>query len=108
MTADPAPATPTSFDLKDCGARVSPLSSVQEPTVLRESLLLAQREFGLLGGDCRTTKMRKRDARAAIVANAARIRLCVKTVVAPLAQSPGADKGICTEEKSKTPYTSDI
>src|SRR5258708_20545933 len=26
----------------------------------------ARREFGLLGGDCRTTKMRKRDARAAI------------------------------------------
>jgi hypothetical protein len=32
---------------------------------------LAEREFGLLGRDCRTTKMRKRDARAAIAANAA-------------------------------------
>jgi hypothetical protein len=37
-----------------------------------------QREFGLLCRDCRTTKMRKRDARAAIAANTARIRLCAK------------------------------
>jgi hypothetical protein len=29
---------------------------------------LAQREFGFPGRDCRTTKMRKRDARAAIAA----------------------------------------
>ena len=61
---------------------------------------LAQREFGLLGRDCRTTKMRKRDARAAIAANAARIRLCVKTVVARLAQSPGT-----TEEFAKIEET---
>src|SRR6266550_4967463 len=50
---------------------------------------LAQREFGLPDRDCRTTKMRERDARAAIAANAAQIRLCVKTFVARLAQSPG-------------------
>jgi hypothetical protein len=41
----------------------------------------------LPGRDCRTTKMPKRDARAAIAANAAQIRLCVKTVIARLAQS---------------------
>jgi hypothetical protein len=52
-------------------------------------LSLAQREFGLPGGDCRTTKMRKRDGRAAIAANAARIRLCVKAGIARLAQNPG-------------------
>ena len=40
--------------------------------------------------------MRKRDARAAIAANAARIRLCVKTVVAGVAQSPGTNEGIRT------------
>src|SRR5262245_21199238 len=50
--------------------------------------LARQREFGLPGRDCRTTKMRKRDARAAIAANAAQIRLCVKAIIARLAQSP--------------------
>ena len=68
---------------------------------------LAQREFGLPGRDCRTTKIRKRDARAAIAANGARIRLCVKTVVARLAQSPGTSGRICTAVKSKTRDTSD-
>jgi hypothetical protein len=63
---------------------------------------LAQREFGLLGRDCRTTKMRKRDARAAIAANAARIRLCMKTVVAGVTQSPGTNEGTRKAEKSKT------
>ena len=61
----------------------------------------AQHEVGLLGRDCRTTKMRKRDARAAIVANAARIRLCVKTVVARLAQRPGSSGRICKAKKVK-------
>jgi hypothetical protein len=63
---------------------------------------LAQREFGLLGRDCRTTKMRQRDARAAIAANAARIRLCMKTVVAGVTQSPGTNEGTRKAEKSKT------
>ena len=68
---------------------------------------LAQREFGLPGRDCRTTKMRERDARAATAANAAQIRLCVKTVIARLAQSPGTGGRICKAEKSKTRDTSD-
>src|SRR5258708_20386074 len=67
----------------------------------------ARREFGLLGGDCRTTKMRKRDARAAIAANAARIRLCIKTAIARLAQSPGSSGRICKAKKSKTRDASD-
>jgi len=62
---------------------------------------LAQREFGSSGRDCRTTKMRERDARAVIAANAAQIRLCVKTVVARLAQSPGTGGRICKAEKPK-------
>ncbi len=68
---------------------------------------LAQREFGLRGGDCRATKIRKRDGRAATAANAARIRLCVKAVIAQLAQSLGTDGRICKAEKSKTRDTSD-
>ena len=54
-------------------------------TISRVSLIvlsLSQREFGVLGRDCRTAKMRKRDACAIIASIAARIRLCVKTVVA--------------------------
>src|SRR5215467_7865986 len=68
---------------------------------------LAQRELGLPGRDCRTTKMRERDARAAIPANAAQIRLCVKTVIAGWAQSPGTSGRICKTEKSKTRDRSD-
>ena len=68
---------------------------------------LAQRELGLPGRDCRTTKMRERDARAAIPANAAQIRLCVKTVIARWAQSAGTSGRICTAEKSKTRDASD-
>jgi hypothetical protein len=68
---------------------------------------LAQREFGLLGRDCRTTKMRQRDWRAVIASNAARIRLCVKIVIARLAQSPGTSGRICKAEKSKTRDRSD-
>jgi hypothetical protein len=68
---------------------------------------LAQGEFGLPSRDCRTTKMRERDARAAIAANAAQIRLCVKTVIARLAQSPGTGGRICKAQKSKTRDTSD-
>src|SRR5207244_5318715 len=59
------------------------------------------------GRHCRTTKMRERDARAAIAANAAQMRLCVKTVIARLAQSPGTGGRICKAEKSKTQDTSD-
>ena len=51
--------------------------------------------------------MRERDARAAIAANAAQIRLCVKTVIARLAQSPGTNERICKAEKSKTRDRSD-
>ena len=68
---------------------------------------LAQREFGLSDRDCRTTKMRERDVRAAIAANAAQIRLCVKTIIARLPQSPGTGGGICKAEKSKTRERSD-
>jgi len=46
--------------------------------------------------------MRERDARAAIAANAAQIRLCVNTVIARWAQSPGTSGRICKAEKSKT------
>jgi len=63
--------------------------------------------IGLPGRDCRTTKMRERDARAAIAANAAHIRLCVKTDVARLAQSPGTSGRIFTAVKAKTRDTSD-
>jgi len=70
-------------------------------------VLPAQREFGLPGRDCRTTKMRERDARGVIVANAAQLRLCVKTVIARLAQSAGTGGRICKAEKSKTRDTSD-
>src|SRR6516164_3887256 len=63
--------------------------------------------FRLPGRDCRTTKMRKRDASAAIAANAGRIRLCVKTVIAGLAQTPGTSARICKTEKSKTRDRSD-
>src|SRR5262249_58510332 len=69
--------------------------------------LARQREFGLPGRDCRTTKMRKRDARAAIAANAAQMRLCVKAIMARLAQSPGTSGRICKAAKSKTRDTSD-
>jgi hypothetical protein len=68
---------------------------------------LAQREFGLSDRDCRTTKMRERDVRAAIGANAAQIRLCVKIIIARLPQSPGTGGGICKAEKSKTREGSD-
>src|SRR5439155_24397267 len=68
---------------------------------------LGQREFGLPRRDCRTTKMRKRDARAAVAAKAAQIRLCVKTFVDRLAQSPGTSGRICKAEKSKTRHRSD-
>src|SRR5262249_18943600 len=61
----------------------------------------AQREVGLPGRDCRTTKMRERDARAAIAANAAQIRLCVKTVIARSARSPGTGGRICKARKVK-------
>jgi len=44
---------------------------------LSSCVSLGQREFGLSGRDCRTTKMRERDTRAAIAANAAQIRLGV-------------------------------
>ena len=74
------------------------------PTILECLSLcvsLAQREFALPGRDCRTTKIRKRDARAAIAANAARIRLCVKTVVARLAQSPGTSGRIAKQKSQK-------
>src|SRR5215467_15013048 len=49
--------------------------------------------------------MRKRDACAAIAANAARIRLGVKTVIA--GQSPGTSGRICKTEKSKPRDRSD-
>jgi hypothetical protein len=52
--------------------------------------------------------MRKRDVRAAIAANAAQIRLCVKTIIALLAQSPGTSGRFCKAEKSKTRDKSDI
>src|SRR5262245_41335908 len=39
--------------------------------------------------------MRERDARAAIAANPAQIRLYVKTIVAQLTQSPGTSRRIC-------------
>ena len=64
--------------------------------------LARQREFGLSGRDCRTTKMRERDTRAAIAANAAQIRLGVKSIIARLPQSPGTSGRICKAEKSKT------
>jgi hypothetical protein len=80
---------------------------VQEFECLASCVSLAYREFGLLGRDCRTTKTRKRDARAFIASNAARIRLCVKTVVRGLAQSPGTNEGIRKAEKSKTQDASD-
>jgi hypothetical protein len=51
--------------------------------------------------------MRERDARTAIAANAAQIRLCVKTVVARLAQGPGITGRIFKGEKSKTRDRSD-
>jgi hypothetical protein len=51
--------------------------------------------------------MRERDAGAAIATNAAQIRLCVKTVIAQLAQSPGTGGRICKAEKPKTRDTSD-
>ena len=51
--------------------------------------------------------MRERDARGVIVANAAQLRLCVKTVIARLAQSAGTGGRICKAEKSKTRDTSD-
>jgi len=69
--------------------------------------LARQREFGLSGRDCRTTKMRKRDAREAIAANAAKIRLCVKAIIARLAQSPGTSGRTCKAAKSKTRDASD-
>jgi hypothetical protein len=50
--------------------------------------------------------MRKRDSRAVIASNATGIRLCVKTVVAQLPQSPGINGGIRKEEKPKTRDTS--
>src|SRR5262249_3900148 len=64
-------------------------------------------EFGLLGRDCRTTKMRKRDARPIIALNAARIRLCVKTLIPRLAQTPGTSGRIRKAENSKTRDRSD-
>src|SRR5262249_34438921 len=60
-----------------------------------------QREFGLPGRDCRTTKMRKRDARAAIAANAAQIRLCVRAIIARLAQSPGLAEEFAKQQSQK-------
>src|SRR5215813_10041230 len=55
----------------------------------------------LLGRDCRTTKMRERDARAAIAANAAQIRLCVKTVIARLAQVPELAEAFAKQRSQK-------
>jgi hypothetical protein len=69
---------------------------------------LSRREFGCLVGDRRTTELRQRDARAALAANAAGIRLRTKTVVAEFAQSPGIGGRIRTTQKTKTTITSDI
>src|SRR5215813_13959831 len=55
----------------------------------------------LLGRDCRTTKMRERDARAAIAANAAQIRLCVKTVIARVAQVPELAEAFAKQRSQK-------
>src|SRR6266576_2360440 len=91
-----------SFSSNTLGARARPSFEC-----LSLCVSLAQREFGLPGRDCRTTKMRERDARAAIAANAAQIRLCVNTVIARWAQSPGTSGRICKAEKSKTRDRSD-
>src|SRR5262249_24079084 len=51
--------------------------------------------------DCRTNKMRERDARAAIAANAAQIRLCVKTVIARVAQVPELAEAFAKQRSQK-------
>jgi hypothetical protein len=61
--------------------------TIEDGGLLAGEDLALERDLAL-GRDCRTTKMRKRDARAIIASIAARIRLCVKTVVAGVAQSP--------------------
>src|SRR5262249_40498099 len=45
--------------------------------------------------------MRERDARAAIAANAAQIRLCVKTVIARLAQVPELAEAFAKQRNQK-------
>jgi len=52
-----------------------PLGVAGEDLIMR---LARPARIRFAGRDCRTTKMRKRDVRAVIAANAAQIRLCVK------------------------------
>jgi hypothetical protein len=59
---------------------------------------LTQRELGLSSRECRIIKMRERAPRATIAANAAQIRLCVKTVIARLALSAGTGGNLQSKE----------
>ena len=59
-------------------------------------------EILLLSRDCRTTEIRQRDSHVADASNVGRIRLCAKSVVAKVAQSPGKCAGIRTTSATKT------
>jgi len=71
------------------------------------SVSLSPHEFDCRARDCRTTTLRKRDARVSIAANAGRIRLRAKTVVARFVQSPGTSERIRTPSKTKIVVISD-
>ena len=68
---------------------------------------LSQRESGCQARDCRTTKLRERDGSAASTANAAGIRLCMKTVVGRPVRSAGISETIRTPAKADITAMSD-